>query len=300
MTKSTCSADGCQKDVRARGLCGSHYNAERRELRRAGVGGDSRPCLGCGSAIHRTKPRGAITTYCSDACKPRCTIKDCDEPIRSRGWCVFHYSRWAACGNAEAPLVVRHHKGEVCVVEGCEQRQRKREWCSSHYNQWRDTGSISSLRYTWAKDLLCAVCGNATGSTRGRRKYCSDACAKLWLRHQGAVPASAPCVRCRKDIRLATRGKAGRRRRADVKLCRRCRMDIRKHGMSVEELARRDGADCGICDLTVDLNLRAPDLMRASVDHIYPRARGGNNDPGNLQLAHLICNCIKKDRIAVT
>lgn len=300
MSKHTCSVEGCQKAIRARELCGAHYEAARREARRAGFDGNSRPCTACGTIIPRTKPRGAITPYCSEDCKPRCEIPTCEAPVQGRGWCVFHYSRWREQGDPEAEIQIQRHKGMLCVADGCENLQRKREWCSSHYNQWRASGEVGPLHFTWAKDFHCTVCGGPSGKTPGRRKYCSDACAQLAIRHGSAVPTMAPCVSCGKDISLTERGKAGRRRRADVKLCRRCRSDKRKHGMSVEELARRDGIDCGICKQPVDLDLRAPNLMRASVDHINPRARGGDNDPNNLQLAHLLCNCIKSDRLEIT
>lgn len=50
----------------------------------------------------------------------------------------------------------------------------------------------------------------------------------------------------------------------------------------------------------MDFRLTAPDPYRPSVDHRVPRARGGTNEPENLQLAHLHCNQVKSDRITVT
>jgi hypothetical protein len=40
---------------------------------------------------------------------------------------------------------------------------------------------------------------------------------------------------------------------------------------------------------------RRYDLLAASIDHIVPRSRGGTNDDGNLQIAHLRCNLLKHD-----
>jgi 5-methylcytosine-specific restriction endonuclease McrA len=88
-----------------------------------------------------------------------------------------------------------------------------------------------------------------------------------------------------------------RRRSHTVKACRRCRQDLSKHGMSVRHLARRDGSACGICAAPVDLTLKAPHPGAPSVDHIFPRARGGDSDPKNLQLAHLRCNILKRDHV---
>ena len=296
MANATCIVESCGKQVRASRLCGAHYEARRRERIALGDNGTTRACLGCGEIIRREKPRGPIKPYCSDNCRARCSIEGCIAPQRARGWCVFHYSRWSECGDPEAPVTRVSHSGEVCIVDGCINPQRKREWCSSHYSQWQRTGAVWPLR-PWAKEFICVVCGTETGSTPGFRKFCSPPCAQLWVRHEGNVPQSVDCVRCKKSIPLAVRGKKGYRRRVDVKLCRRCRSDLRKHGMSVEQLAQRDGAVCGICGEEVDLTLRIPNRMRASVDHIMPRSRGGTNDPMNLQLAHLQCNAVKSDRV---
>jgi hypothetical protein len=296
----TCSVEGCSRKVRATGLCGAHYEARRKERIAAGDDGRSRPCLGCGELIHRTKARGKIPAFCSEACRPRCALVDCDEPGRTRGWCVFHYSRWVEQGNPNAPLERLRHEGSTCAADGCDRPRRKQYWCSSHYGRMRATGEAGQLHHVWATDLTCVVCGLPTGTEYGRRKHCSAACQQLWIRYGGNVPAEVNCTRCGKGVRLTERGKKGYRRRVDLKLCRRCRSDLRKHGMSVEELARRDGPACGICGQEVDMNLAAPDRMRASVDHIIPRARGGTNDPRNLQLAHLQCNSVKSDRVMVT
>jgi 5-methylcytosine-specific restriction endonuclease McrA len=60
--------------------------------------------------------------------------------------------------------------------------------------------------------------------------------------------------------------------------------------MTVGELAKRDGPNCGICGNPVSLRAPKHDPDKPSIDHIIPRALGGTNDPKNLQLAHLSCN----------
>lgn len=192
-----------------------------------------------------------------------------------------------------APYERTSNAGLLCDVEDCGQPRRKRTWCASHYAQWVRLGEVRPFRRKWAAVRHCVVCG-ATSFERGRRKFCSAACQQLWCRHLGEVPSSVACVACGLAINLAA---GSRRVRADVKLCRRCRVDKRKHGTTARELALRDGVDCGICHKPVDMTLRAPDRQRASIDHVIPRARGGSNDPSNLQLAHLTCNQLKSDRM---
>lgn len=55
---------------------------------------------------------------------------------------------------------------------------------------------------------------------------------------------------------------------------------------------------CAICGKPVDKKLPYPHPMSATVDHIIPLAKGGHpSDINNMQLAHLICNRLKSDKI---
>jgi 5-methylcytosine-specific restriction endonuclease McrA len=112
------------------------------------------------------------------------------------------------------------------------------------------------------------------------------------------APGYVDCVTCGNPIDLSEKSKRGYRKHRDVKICRQCRIGLRKHGMSVTQLAARYGKTCGICSEPVDMTLRAPDPGCASVDHIVPKAAGGTNDPTNLQLAHLLCNVRKGHSLA--
>jgi 5-methylcytosine-specific restriction endonuclease McrA len=134
---------------------------------------------------------------------------------------------------------------------------------------------------------------------KGLREFCSPACWFNWNRYNGDRPTETTCVGCGCEIDLTARGKRGQLRKVTVKFCRRCKQDYSKYGMTVEQIAERDGLACGICGQLVDLGLsRADGLMCPSIDHIIPRARGGTHDPANLQLAHLYCNMVKSDRVA--
>lgn len=50
---------------------------------------------------------------------------------------------------------------------------------------------------------------------------------------------------------------------------------------------------CAICGEVMDPDLRHPDPMSKSVDHIVPLARGGSHSQQNLQYAHFVCNLRK-------
>jgi len=54
---------------------------------------------------------------------------------------------------------------------------------------------------------------------------------------------------------------------------------------------------CAICGRPVDKQLKYPDPMSPTVDHIIPLSKGGHpSDMGNLQLTHWICNRLKSDK----
>lgn len=55
---------------------------------------------------------------------------------------------------------------------------------------------------------------------------------------------------------------------------------------------------CGICGLPVDLSYKYPHPLSACIDHIIPISKGGHpSDIDNLQLAHMMCNRQKSDKL---
>lgn len=58
---------------------------------------------------------------------------------------------------------------------------------------------------------------------------------------------------------------------------------------------------CAICGRPVDMELKSPDPMSPTVDHIIPINKGGHpSDINNLQLAHRVCNRMKSDKLIET
>jgi 5-methylcytosine-specific restriction endonuclease McrA len=56
------------------------------------------------------------------------------------------------------------------------------------------------------------------------------------------------------------------------------------------EIYERDGWTCGICDEPVNRDLKWPDPLSVSLDHIVPVSRGGGHTRANTRCSHLICN----------
>lgn len=60
----------------------------------------------------------------------------------------------------------------------------------------------------------------------------------------------------------------------------------------------RDGFKCCICHKKVDMELKYPDPMSKSHDHIVPLSKGGEDANRNIQLTHLRCNVSKNNNIS--
>lgn len=189
----------------------------------------------------------------------------------------------------------------ICSVTACIAPSQGLGYCGMHYARFKRNGDpLLTITAPTAAEIRCRACGATDWPPNGHRSTCSQRCAQLYYRNRQAasrVPTAVQCVLCEATIDLFETGKAGRKRRADVKLCDPCRRaKYRRHRMSVSQLARRDGTDCGICGEAVDMALRFPDPRCPSVDHVLPVALGGSHAPENLQLAHLRCNHVKSSR----
>ena len=62
-------------------------------------------------------------------------------------------------------------------------------------------------------------------------------------------------------------------------------------------LADRDGPRCWLCGNDVDPAAPPGSAQAGSVDHVVPKAKGGGDEPGNLRLAHRICNSRRGSRL---
>ena len=63
------------------------------------------------------------------------------------------------------------------------------------------------------------------------------------------------------------------------------------------EIFERDGWMCGLCQESIDSEIRWPDPLSVSLDHVIPVSKGGAHTRQNVQAAHLKCNLEKSARI---
>lgn len=63
------------------------------------------------------------------------------------------------------------------------------------------------------------------------------------------------------------------------------------------EVFSRDNWICGICGESVSPEIKFPEDMSPSLDHVIPISKGGEHSYSNTRLAHLVCNRRKGARL---
>lgn len=239
---------------------------------------------------------------------PTCHATPCERPVTTRGLCSMHYQRAWKMGSLEpvevrcidCGVVLKVVKGGKKRCNDCrleEGRRRAREYARSLPRKQRV-----------AQVLACYLCGGETpATTRSRRKCraCAQESASTQCgEHDCGRPARARKL-CAMHYKRAARSE-GRitdvnewteRRQANHE-----RRRALKLGATVGEpftnieIFERDGWKCGLCGKRVDRNLRHPDPLSSSLDHVVPLSVGGAHARENVQLAHLTCNVRKGNR----
>lgn len=139
----------------------------------------------------------------------------------------------------------------------------------------------------------------------GDRTKCAN-CGKE-LKHQGAQYCSAEP--CRKAQAVSPEAIAKRKRWFAENLDLRREYNRRSHikrkrllenaatdDVTWTGVMERDHWICQICGERIDSDIKSPDPMSPSWDHIVPLSEGGDHTWANLQAAHFGCNARKGNR----
>lgn len=186
--------------------------------------------------------------------------------MRTCAHCGVKHDRLRAtyCSHTCRVKAAQKRVTDVCSMDGCSARRRTKGLCSTHYNQ-----QSASRRRTALVQVACTTCGKVVTKWRSKRMpFCDLICRDLWrLEH----PHPADLDPSLKRPALRPRRKQG----------------YQKHAAAVFE---RDGWTCWLCGQPIPQDARVPDPRAATLDHLVPRSRGGDDDPANLGAAHFVCN----------
>lgn len=154
MAEATCSINGCNRKVQARGWCAAHYARNRKHgdplaggsspRTRCDVTGCERRHHANGYCTYHEKRRRLFGDPVNAPTRrkpaPTCSIEGCERPDgSSKGWCRMHYWRWRRHGD---PAITLKEKGAapvdgLCSELGCSRQHFGRGMCMTHYTRWR-------------------------------------------------------------------------------------------------------------------------------------------------------------------
>lgn len=159
----------------------------------------------------------------------------------------------------------------------------------------------------------CDVCGIDFISKQSKGNKCSKECATKKMlerlrdkyKEEWTPPPPFECQWCGKmhqpeyrDTRTkycssTCEARAGRGGHHGGSSIRRLVAESRGERFQRVKIFERDQWICQICHKEVELDLKYPHIMSASIDHIIPIVCGGLHTRDNVQLAHLSCNINK-------
>lgn len=186
---TTCTVEECEKRIRARGYCDTHYK------RFQATGTPLRPCANCGKDITGTfGPK----VYCSDDCRPLCPAPGCDRVTIGRvEYCGSHMSSMYKHGRLPEYTWAAE---KLCVICGSvHDNPKRRKVCSDRCQQrlYRATHAPSAKQREILEKLKdCNLCGEIIDLTvigkGGRKKRADvklcDACRRAkYVRHKMSV-----------------------------------------------------------------------------------------------------------------
>lgn len=123
------------------------------------------------------------------------------------------------------------------------------------YERRKELGEVITRSF----DVVCDGCGTKFVAKKANGRWCSKLCAN---RHWGNLRAKGGRVRTAGDY-------------------------------SDREIFIRDNWICHLCQKPIDQGLSRTDPMGATIDHVLPLSKGGDDSLGNVKAAHWSCNRAK-------
>jgi 5-methylcytosine-specific restriction endonuclease McrA len=198
---------------------------------------------------------------------------------RPRGWCSGACrQRWLRANRPEMMAAIAE-RTYAKVRAAAEERREPCMFCG----ELRPGGLLTCGK---------VECQKALHALRAREVYHADVeAARLRVAKQREAWTSERVAeeKARQRERMRLLGYTPAKRAADT------RRRTRIQGQTVDPfdpqmVFQRDRWKCGICRKKIDRELKYPDPMSVSLDHIVPVSLGGPHTPANTRASHLRCN----------
>ena len=199
--------------------------------------------------------------------------------------------------------------GKLQICERCGRkyiRGRKTKYCSNEcmWEHNKEAEKIKRADINYKRPVreykhTCSVCGKEFISSSGNAKACQECKYKLIVKTKREKIVKRNCVWCGREFQ-ANGTQAQQRFCSDTcndaynSKIRRARVrEAKIKPVYFHDIYKRDNGICQICNKPVYLNRGKYHPLSATLDHIIPLVKGGSHEPGNIQLAHRICNMKK-------
>lgn len=178
-----------------------------------------------------------------------------------------HIVRCVSCGSEKKVSSVKN----IADCVPCLREKKRRE--------------VEAIRSS-IKTKECSYCGRTFVATRSTALYCCANCSdKAYKdRHRTAIKERQKTARRIREANARLNGHVD-------------------YSVTLPALIERDNRICKLCGRVVDEHdyVFVGDVFIAgndypSIDHIVPLSKGGVHQWGNVQLAHRICNSLKRDK----
>lgn len=274
----TCTSDVCDKPVRCKGLCSTHYREDNKHLTECKFSGCTRARNIQGYCVQHAEVVPGLA---------RCTYYGCERAARIRGLCSPHYEQWRR-GDELRPLVDWRQipcRGPLCT----RMSDHHTGYCTPHHRQRRDYGDVWVLGTRQGRaqsnfSCLEAGCASVELVAHG---YClehaSNAKTDCWLPWCSALSGGTTglCeshrgkgnwMRHQYGIGWEERLRLSRKQNGKCAICRSVEEDLAQglalHVDHCHKTGRVRGLLCGPCNRGIGLLAEDPKSLRAAVRYL--------------------------------
>lgn len=189
-----------------------------------------------------------------------------------------------------------HYKGTGIIPIFCTEK------CKQKFHNTKSRRARSGLRPTEPKN--CEFCGQSFMPKKRDAKYCADKwCSQAAYHRRKALGQELPKSF---DVSCNGCGTQFTAKKSDARWCsktcanrhwgnvRARQARVRDAGSYADrDVFIRDNWVCHLCGEAIDPDLPRTDSMGATIDHVMPLARGGDDSLENVRAAHFLCNVRK-------